>query len=193
MKKILFSLAAVLCASATYSQVSILKGQELFGDLKARHIGPALMSGRVTDIEGHPTDSKVIYIGTAGGGVWKSQDGGVLFNSIFDGGLQELPQSVGAVCIDPSDPDNTVWVGTGEVWTRNSVSIGAGIFRTSDGGKNWKNMGLEKTERISAVEVHPKDPKRYTSVPWVPYGGTAKTEVFIKLRMEEQHGQKSCM
>jgi photosystem II stability/assembly factor-like uncharacterized protein len=159
MKKILFSLAVLLCASAVNAQISVLKGMELFGDLKARHIGPALMSGRVTDIEGHPTDSKVIYIGTAGGGVWKSQDGGVLFNPIFDGGLQELPQSIGAVAIDPSDPDNTVWVGTGEVWTRNSVSIGDGLFKTVDGGKNWKKMGLEKTERISAVEVNPKDSK----------------------------------
>jgi photosystem II stability/assembly factor-like uncharacterized protein len=150
----LLSIATLWTAFAVNAQdASILKGKELFGDLKARQIGPALMSGRVSDIEGHPNNNKVIYIGTAGGGVWKSQDGGVRFNSIFD----DLPQSIGAVAVDPSDPDNTVWVGTGEVWTRNSVSIGDGIYRSNDGGKNWTKFGLDKTERISAIEIDPKD------------------------------------
>lgn len=154
MKKSLFSLAFISVVS-TLSAQDLLKieGKELFGDLKARQIGPALMSGRVSDIEGHPTNSRTIYIGTAGGGVWKSQDGGVMFNSIFD----DYCQSIGAVAVDPVDPDNTVWVGTGEVWTRNSVSIGDGIYKTNDSGKNWQKMGLEKTERISAIEIHPKD------------------------------------
>lgn len=154
MKKSLFSLAFIFVVS-TLSAQDLLKieGKELFGDLKARQIGPALMSGRVSDIEGHPTNSRTIYIGTAGGGVWKSQDGGVMFNSIFD----DYCQSIGAVAVDPVDPDNTVWVGTGEVWTRNSVSIGDGIYKTNDSGKNWQKMGLEKTERISAIEIHPKD------------------------------------
>lgn len=154
MKKRLFSLAFIFVVS-TLSAQDLLKieGKELFGDLKARQIGPALMSGRVSDIEGHPTNSRTIYIGTAGGGVWKSQDGGVMFNSIFD----DYCQSIGAVAVDPIDPDNTVWVGTGEVWTRNSVSIGDGIYKTNDSGKNWQKMGLEKTERISAIEIHPKD------------------------------------
>ncbi|MFN5845736.1 MAG: WD40/YVTN/BNR-like repeat-containing protein, partial [Flavobacteriia bacterium] len=148
------SIATLWTAFAVNAQdASVLKGKELFGDLKARQIGPALMSGRVSDIEGHPTNNKVIYIGTAGGGVWKSQDGGVRFNAIFD----DLPQSIGAVAVDPSDPDNTVWVGTGEVWTRNSVSIGDGIYRSNDGGKNWTKFGLEKSERISAIEIDPKD------------------------------------
>jgi photosystem II stability/assembly factor-like uncharacterized protein len=126
---------------------------DFFGDLKARHIGPALMSGRVSDVEMHPTDPQVVYIGSAGGGVWKSIDGGVNFSSIFD----KYCQSIGAVTIDPSDPDNTVWVGTGEVWTRNSVSMGDGIYKTSDGGKNWAKMGLEKSDRISSIQVDPKN------------------------------------
>lgn len=153
--KTTLSFVSMVCAVASViaqEQVA-LQGKELFGDLKARQIGPALMSGRVSDIEGHPTNSRVIYIGTAGGGVWKSQDGGVQFYSVFD----DQPQSVGAVAVDPSDPDNAVWVGTGEVWTRNSVSVGNGVYRTTDGGKNWTHLGLEKTERIAAVEVHPKD------------------------------------
>ena len=158
MKKNLYSFALLFVVSISSAQEIIkIEGKELFGDLKARQIGPALMSGRVSDIEGHPSNSRTIYIGTAGGGVWRSQDGGVIFNSIFD----EHCQSIGAVAVDPNDPDNSLWVGTGEVWTRNSVSIGDGIYKTNDGGKNWQKMGLEKTERISAIEIHPKDKKFY--------------------------------
>lgn len=127
-----------------------LKGEELFGSMRARQIGPALMSGRITDIEGHPTDSRIIYIGTAGGGVWKSSDGGVIFKPIFD----KYNQSIGAVAIDPKKPE-VVWAGTGEVWTRNSVSYGDGIYKTEDGGQNWTKMGLEKSERISSIKIDP--------------------------------------
>ena len=130
-----------------------LIASEFFGDLKARHIGPALMSGRVSDVEMHPTNPQIVYIGSAGGGVWKSIDGGVNFSSIFD----KYCQSIGAVTIDPTDPDNTVWVGTGEVWTRNSVSMGDGIYKTTDGGKNWSKMGLEKSDRISSIQIDPKN------------------------------------
>mgnify|MGYP003342946307 FL=1 len=97
--------------------------------------------------------SDIIYVGAAGGGVWKSQDAGLNFSPIFD----NYCQSIGAIALAPSDPDNTVWVGTGEVWTRNSVSIGDGIYHSSDGGRSWKHMGLEKSERISAIEIHPKN------------------------------------
>ena len=87
---------------SSYAQgIEKLNGHALFGDIKARHIGPALMSGRVSDVTGHPTNNKIIYIGTAGGGVWKSQDGGVMFNSIFD----KHCQSIGCVEVDPIDPD----------------------------------------------------------------------------------------
>jgi photosystem II stability/assembly factor-like uncharacterized protein len=134
------------------SQEKMVAG-EYFGDLKARHIGPALMSGRVSDVELHPKNSNIVLIGSAGGGVWKSQDGGVRFTSIFDG----YCQSIGVVTIDPNDPDNTYWVGTGETWTRNSVSVGDGIYKTNDGGKNWTKMGLEKTDRIASIQIHPKN------------------------------------
>lgn len=143
-----------MLAGAVISQsVSELKGADLFGGMRARHIGPALMSGRVSDIQGHPTDNKVIYIGTAGGGVWKSQDGGVMFNPIFD----EYCQSIGSIAVDPQNPDKNVWVGTGEIWTRNSTSIGDGIYHSKDGGKNWKKMGLDKSERISSIQIHPQN------------------------------------
>lgn len=130
-----------------------LQGDALFGAIRARHIGPALMSGRVTDLEGHPTDAKILYVGSAGGGVWKTSDGGVTFKPIFD----DYCQSIGAVAVDPNDPDNTIWVGTGEIWTRNSVSIGDGLYRSTDGGKNWKLMGFEKSDRISSIQINPNN------------------------------------
>ena len=151
-----FIVPAMLILSAmpgtAQQQTSLIAGDYL-GDMKARHIGPALMSGRITDIEGHPSDSKIIYAGTAGGGVWKSLDAGLVFNPIFD----EHCQSIGCVAVDPTNPDNGVWVGTGEVWTRNSVSLGNGIYYSGDGGKNWQRMGLEKSERISAIEIDPRN------------------------------------
>jgi photosystem II stability/assembly factor-like uncharacterized protein len=147
-------LSLLLTAFGSFAQDAVSRGKELFGDLKARHIGPALMSGRITDLELHPTNARIIYAGTAGGGVWKSSNGGATFNPIFD----EYCQSIGAVEIDPSNPDNVVWVGTGEVWTRNSVSVGDGLYRTTDGGATWQRMGFENSERIASVQVNPKNP-----------------------------------
>ncbi len=130
-----------------------LNGKELFGDMSARQIGPGLMSGRISDLEGHPTNNRVLYAGTAGGGVWKSSNGGASFEPIFD----DYIQSIGKVCVDPHDPDNTIYVGTGETWTRNSTSIGDGLYKSNDGGQNWKKLPLEGSERISNIIVHPTD------------------------------------
>ena len=131
-----------------------LKGDELFGALRARHIRPALMSGRIADLVGHPTNSKVLYVGTAGGGVWRSTDAGITFNPIFD----KHTQSIGALAVDPKNPDQVMWVGTGEVWTRNSVSYGDGLYKTTDGGQSWNKMGLEKSERIASIQINPQNP-----------------------------------
>ena len=144
-----FSLS--LCVQA--QDKIVLKGKELFGDMKARHIGPALMSGRITDLQTHPTNNKIVYTGTAGGGVWKSIDGGASYTSIFD----EHIQSIGCVTLDPNNPDQVIWVGTGETWTRNSVSVGDGIYKSVDGGQNWKHMGLPKSDRIASIVVNPKN------------------------------------
>ena len=136
------------------SQTEItLKGKELFGDMQARQIGPALMSGRISDLEGHPSNNRIVYAGTAGGGVWKSSNGGASFQPIFD----DYIQYIGKVCVDPHDPDNTVYVGTGETWTRNSTSIGDGLYKTNDGGQTWNKLPLEGSERISNIIVHPKN------------------------------------
>ena len=155
MKKMfLLTVVCLLHSAAIHAQDAATRGKELFGDLRARHIGPALMSGRITDMELHPTNDRIMYAGTAGGGVWKSQNGGATFNPIFD----DYCQSIGAVEIDPSDPDKVVWVGTGETWTRNSVSLGDGLYKTTDGGTSWSKIGFEKSERIAGIQVNPKNP-----------------------------------
>lgn len=151
-KSLLIAFAASIVATYSLAQDAIpLKGDELFGSMRARHIGPALMSGRITDLELHPKDPKVVYVGTAGGGIWVSKDAGVTYNPIFDKHIQ----SIGCVKVDPTNPDQVVWAGTGEVWTRNSVSVGDGIYKTTDGGQNWKKMGLEKSEHISSIVINP--------------------------------------
>ncbi len=147
------ALIGLVIPRTTNAQDENNDGKALFGDMTARHIGPALMSGRINDMEVHPTNSRIIYAGSAGGGVWKSNDAGTSFNPIFD----DYCQSIGAVTLDPNDPDNTIYVGTGETWTRNSVSIGDGLYKSVDGGANWKKIGLEKSERIANIIVNPKN------------------------------------
>ena len=158
MKRFIMTfLALALIPIGTVSGQEIaLKGKELFGDMRARHIGPALMSGRINDLENHPTNARIIYAGTAGGGVWKSSDGGATFVPIFD----DYVQSIGVVKLDPNDPDQSIWVGTGETWTRNSVSVGDGLYHSTDGGNNWKEIaGFEKSERIASIVINPKNSK----------------------------------
>lgn len=147
-------LALLICFTIVEAQETALKGKELFGDMKARHIGPALMSGRINDIENHPINARILFVGTAGGGVWKSGDGGATFSPIFD----EHAQSIGAIAIDPKKPDQVIWVGTGETWTRNSVSVGDGLYKSTDGGNNWKEIpGFENSERIASIVINPNN------------------------------------
>ncbi len=147
MKKIIGLLAGTLLPAFSSAQ-AIEVDSYTFGGLKARAIGPAVMSGRISDLDATHTDVPVIYVGTASGGVWKSKDGGIGFEPIFD----DHNQSIGAVTIDPNNPEN-IWVGTGESWVRNTVSVGDGVYLSSDGGDKWQHLGLEQTERIAAIEV----------------------------------------
>ncbi|MFL6232951.1 MAG: WD40/YVTN/BNR-like repeat-containing protein [Thermoanaerobaculia bacterium] len=156
MRRILRSilcLAAGLAAGAAVARAADVEiDSYTFGGLEARSIGPANMGGRIAAIDAVGQDPLTIYVGAASGGVWKSTDGGLTFKPVFD----EYTQSIGAVTIDPKDPKK-VWVGTGESWTRNSTSVGDGIYKTTDGGDSWQRMGLESTERIARVQVSPAD------------------------------------
>ncbi|MBA7568377.1 Ycf48-like protein [subsurface metagenome] len=143
---------SVLSISELQAQKKPVINSNTFGAIEARHLGPARMSGRVSAIDAVEEDSRIIYVGSASGGVWKSTNGGTSFKPVFDKHIQ----SIGAVAIDQNHPD-TVWVGTGEPWTRNSVSIGGGVFKTTDGGETWKKLGLENTERIARIIVHPEN------------------------------------
>lgn len=126
----------------------------LLKDLKARAIGPAVCSGRIGAVAGVPGDPRIVWAGAASGGLWKSTDSGVRFTPVFD---DQNCTSIGAIAIDPRSPD-VVWVGTGEGNPRNSASVGRGVYRTRDGGKTWEHLGLEKTEKIHRVVLHPNDP-----------------------------------
>ncbi len=155
MKASIFAIFIFFLATGfSCAQDTSLKGKELFGNMKARHIGPALMSGRINDIENHPTNARIIYAGAAGGGVWKSGDGGATFSPIFD----EHVQSIGVIKLDPKNPDEVIWVGTGETWTRNSVSVGDGLYKSTDGGNNWNEIpGFENSERIASIVINPNN------------------------------------
>jgi photosystem II stability/assembly factor-like uncharacterized protein len=124
-----------------------------FGDIQGRQIGPAKMSGRISCIDAVKTDPNTVWVGAAGGGVWKSLNQGTTFKPVFE----DYPQSIGTITIDQARPD-TVWVGTGEVWVRNSVSVGHGIYRTTTGGEKWEFLGLEKSERIGRIIIDPTNP-----------------------------------
>lgn len=144
----------LLCFGATLAlqaQKTVKLNSAIFGQLEARAVGPAVMGGRITAIEGENKDPRTFYVGTAGGGVWKTKTGGFTFEPLFD----KHPQSIGALAVDQRHPD-TVWVGTGESNMRNSVAVGLGIFRSSDGGRNWTKMGLDNSEHISKIIIHPQ-------------------------------------
>src|SRR5262249_23200700 len=126
----------------------------IMSELAARSIGPANMGGRVTDVEAVENNPEVIYVGAATGGVWKSSDAGKSWAPIFD---QQTTLSVGDIAVCQAKPD-IVWVGTGEANARNSVSWGDGIYKSTDAGKTWQNMGLRETRHIGRVVTHPKNP-----------------------------------
>src|SRR3989475_11880989 len=111
------------------------------------------MSGRVAAVTAVDQNGRLtVFIGAASGGVWKSVDGGSTFKPVFDS--QDV-QSIGAVALDPTSPA-IVWVGSGESWVRNSVSVGDGIYKSTDGGENWTDVGLKKTQQIATMLECPR-------------------------------------
>jgi len=176
MKRAIF-LFLILFGVLTFIQTSFLTAQEApaasskpaafdsgtISGLGIRNIGPARPSGRVAAVAALNQEGKtLVFIGAASGGVWKSEDGGTTFKPVFD---KQDVQSIGAITIDPSNP-KIVWVGTGESWTRNSVSVGDGIYKSTDGGESWNRMGLENSERINKILIDPKNSNTvYACVP----------------------------
>src|SRR5438552_5173475 len=141
--------------TATPSASAPPLSQALFKNLKARSIGPAVMGGRVSDIAIDPRNPFVFYVGLGHGGVFKTNDNGVTFQSIFD---KQPMLSVGALSVAPSDSD-VVWVGTGEANDRNSSDWGDGVYRSTDGGETWQNVGLKESRTIARIVVDPKKPE----------------------------------
>ena len=144
--------------------------------LGARNIGSAAMSGRIAAVAGLNAGTQTtLFVGAASGGVWRSLDGGTTFKPVFD---KQPVQSIGAITIDPNNP-KTVWVGTGEAWTRNSVSIGDGIYKSTDGGETWTNMGLHDSERIVRIVVSPRDSNTvFACVPGKLWSDSAERGVY---------------
>ena len=144
-------------------------------NLKIRNLGPAGMSGRVTAIDVDLTNPEIIYAGTASGGVWKSESGGVRWEPIFD----EAPlQSIGSLAINQKNTDE-IWVGTGEGNPRNSQNSGDGIFKTIDGGKTWTRMGLRKTKVIHRILINPDNPNIvYAGAQGAAWGNSEERGVF---------------
>ncbi|MBA2743030.1 MAG: hypothetical protein H0U43_01730 [Chthoniobacterales bacterium] len=126
----------------------------LFKNLKARVIGPAIMGGRVSDIAIDPRNPYVFYVGLGTGGLFKTGDNGATFDPVFD---KESTLSIGAVAVAPSDSD-VIWVGSGEANDRNSSAWGNGVYRSTDGGSTWQNVGLKDSRAIGRIVLHPKDP-----------------------------------
>ena len=138
------------------SSVIIADGLDMkkFKGMKARGIGPAGMSGRVTAIDVVLSNVDVMYVGTASGGLWKSESGGVKWEPIFD---DQKAASIGDVTVDPTNPD-VIWVGTGEGNPRNSQTAGYGVYKSINGGKTWEYKGLGETRNIHRLLINPNNP-----------------------------------
>jgi len=151
-RKFLFTLIALFAILGTLPAQKV--NVEQLKGLKIRSIGPAGMSGRITAIAADPSNTAIIYAGSASGGLWKSVDGGIYWEPIFD---KQPTQSIGAIAVCESNPQE-IWVGTGEGNPRNSINTGLGIFKSLDGGKTWQNMGLKETKTIHRVIIHRDNP-----------------------------------
>ena len=156
-------LAGAAGAQTAPPRASVKVDSATISGLGARNIGSAAMSGRIAALAAvHEGPRLTVYVGAASGGVWKSVNGGTTFKPVFD---KQAVQSIGAVTIDPKNP-KVIWVGSGEAWTRNSASIGDGVYKSTDGGDNWTNLGLRESERIARILVDPTESNTvYVCVP----------------------------
>ncbi len=145
-------------------------------NLAWRSIGPANMGGRVADVEGVPGNPNIVYVATGSGGIFKTTNGGTDWTPIFD---RQNTISVGDIALEPGNPD-VIWVGTGESNVRNSVSFGDGVYKSTDGGKNWNHLGLENTNTISKIVINPKNPDiAYVAAVGKIWGSNEERGVFM--------------
>jgi len=150
-------LAALLLAAAfalpAQAQLTQEIPEDLMEEMRWRSIGPANMGGRVSDVEGIPSPSKTFWVATAAGGLWKTTNNGSTFKSQFN---TERVVAMGDIAIDPNN-HGIIWLGTGEEDSRNSISAGGGVYKSTDGGDSWELMGLEGTQTVGRIIVHPID------------------------------------
>jgi len=135
----------------------------LLSGMKFRSVGPAFMSGRISDITFHPDNQNIWYVTAGSGGVWKTENAGTTWSAIFE---KQDTYAIGCVTLDPSNPE-IVWIGTGENNGGRHIGFGDGVYRSEDGGSSWKNMGLESSEHISKISVHPTN----SNIVWVAAQG----------------------
>jgi photosystem II stability/assembly factor-like uncharacterized protein len=172
MKKLVLSITALALAAAGYAQTI---SPDVLEDMKFRSIGPAGMSGRVTSIDVNPLNDNHIFVGTASGGVWVSENAGQSWTSIWD---DQPTAGIGAVKVDPTNPD-VIWVGTGEGNPRNSQSSGGGLFKSVDGGKSFQLVGLKETKHIHRIVIDPRNPNTvYVAAIGVAWGDSPHRGVY---------------
>jgi photosystem II stability/assembly factor-like uncharacterized protein len=172
MKKLVLSITALALAAAGYAQTI---SPDVLEDMKFRSIGPAGMSGRVTSIDVNPLNDNHIFVGTASGGVWVSENAGQSWTSIWD---DQPTAGIGAVKVDPTNPD-VIWVGTGEGNPRNSQSSGGGLFKSVDGGKFFQLVGLKETKHIHRIVIDPRNPNTvYVAAIGVAWGDSPHRGVY---------------
>ncbi len=154
MLKYSYSLFILLFASFLFGQTdSLMMKSSSYSALKFRNVGPAITSGRIADIVIHPENNNMMYVAVGSGNVWKTENAGTTWTPIFE---KEGSYSIGCITLDPNN-DKTLWVGTGENVGGRHVGFGDGIYKSTDGGNSWKNMGLKKSEHISRIIVHPEN------------------------------------
>lgn len=153
MRNILFFLLLATATLSAQDEISSKSSDDIFAGLKFRNIGPAFTSGRIADIAIHPENNNIWYVAVGSGGVWKTINSGVTWTPVFD---SQPVYSIGCVSIDPNNP-KTIWVGTGEDVGGRHVGVGDGVYKSSDGGQSWKNMGLKSSEHIARIIIHPEN------------------------------------
>jgi hypothetical protein len=141
-----------------FEQRKALTEKSLVNNLNFRNVGPTVMSGRVVDVEGNPDKPAEFYVAYASGGLWKTVNNGQSFEPLFD---NEAVMTIGDIAVDWKN--NTIWVGTGENNSSRSSYAGVGMYKSTDGGKNWQHLGLEETHHIGRIALHPRN----SNVAWV--------------------------